>query len=361
MAAPEAPMCCVGVARESSAFHLMKQMSPLNLLLSPFNKRISKINKILKNKQDTAGAGLNEAANNWAFDTSQFDGILKILRVTSSLQIDDQTPSKEGTIFKSTRPQGRYKERERGKLVNLYSAKDLQDSFVHVISCSLRAFIGGNMNCSRSNLTSDCWGHQYVFISGGFLGEQNVKRKATSARGYKGLAAEAGDGKVTFAEEDQEKLYKLVQDKATTGKQGLGIKCCSKKIAGHRWAGKLPIFDDSEDNETSDDGGSSKRKYSTLDSYVEKEESKPEVTKLCKSKIAVEEKKIRDPKPKLKKLCKKLLQIPGNFLRLKQLKKLLAAESASIKEALLHLREKFEKSGRFSVEGKRVTLVSQND
>ncbi|ERM96338.1 hypothetical protein AMTR_s00001p00209450 [Amborella trichopoda] len=186
------------------------------------------------------------------------------------------------------------------------------------------------LNCSRSNLTSDCWGHQYVFISGGFLGAQNVKRKATSARGYKGLAAEAGDGKVTFAEEDQEKLYKLVQDKATTGKQGLGIKCCSKKIAGHRWAGKLPIFDDSEDNETSDDGGSSKRKYSTLDSYVEKEESKPEVTKLCKSKIAVEEKKIRDPKPKLKKLCKKLLQIPGNFLRLKQLKKLLAAESASI-------------------------------
>ncbi|XP_020517125.1 uncharacterized protein LOC18424270 isoform X2 [Amborella trichopoda] len=87
---------------------------------------------------ETNGAGLNEAANNWAFDTSQFDGILKILRVqvadsegkeTSSLQIDDQTPSKEGTIFKSTRPQGRYKERERGKLVNLYSAKDLQDSF----------------------------------------------------------------------------------------------------------------------------------------------------------------------------------------------------------------------------------------
>ncbi|KAL4186831.1 hypothetical protein AMTRI_Chr09g15910 [Amborella trichopoda] len=393
MAAPEAPMCYVGMARESAAFRLMKQMGWEEGEGLGKDKQGIKGYVKVKNKQDTAGVGLNKAANNWAFDTSQFDGILKKLRVqvadsegkeTSSLQVDDQTPSKEDTTFKSTRPQGRYKKRERAKLVNSYSAKDLQE----ILGNKLDAITPSNVNEvedptaavefhvsdheAESNLTSDWWGHKYGFISGGFLGAQNVKRKATSARGSKGLAAEAGDGRVTFAEEDQEKLYKLVQDKATTGKQGLGIKGRSKKIAGHRWGGKKTTFDDSEDNETSDDGGSSKRKYSMLDSHVENEEPKPEAKKLCKSKIAVEEEKIRDPKPKLKKLCKKLLlQIPGNCLRLKQLKKLLEAESTSIvsffacfsskKEALLYLREKLQKSGRFSFEGKRVTLVSQSD
>ncbi|KAI9112770.1 hypothetical protein K1719_016273 [Acacia pycnantha] len=93
----------------------------------------------VQNKQDTVGIGL-EKPNDWAFDTTQFDNILKRLKVqgvqSNGAGLEKKTTKVEtetgvggdnpDTISKATRPQGRYKRRERGKLVSEYSLKDLE-------------------------------------------------------------------------------------------------------------------------------------------------------------------------------------------------------------------------------------------
>lgn len=86
-------------------------------------------------------------------------------------------------------------------------------------------------------------------------------------------------------------LCQNLQDKSTTGKQGLGIKDRPKKIAGVRFQGQKTSFDDSDDEESAEEpsadfGLSAKRKR---DDSLEME-------------------KIDEPRMKLKKLCKKLLQ-----------------------------------------------------
>jgi len=43
-------------------------------------------------------------------------------------------PAKLKTVAKVTRPQGRYKRREKGKLVNSYSSKDLEGILVSFLS-----------------------------------------------------------------------------------------------------------------------------------------------------------------------------------------------------------------------------------
>jgi len=140
MAAPESPLCYVGVARQSAAFRLMKQMVNAPSLLPPFNlfytfhiyiefnyimynvrvgKKEKVLEKISRGSKDTfesktnktllvssfslffnftfpfylscnryaysllnsiTGVGL-EKPNQWAFDTTQFDNILKRLKV----------------------------------------------------------------------------------------------------------------------------------------------------------------------------------------------------------------------------------------------------------------------------------------
>ncbi|KAK9006499.1 hypothetical protein V6N11_035535 [Hibiscus sabdariffa] len=142
-----------------------------------------------------------------------------------------------------------------------------------------------------------------------------------------------------FFEDDQENLYKLVQDKATTGKQGLGIKDRPKKIAGVHFQGKKTSFSDSEAEDSDDVGPPPKRMR-------------------CN---ALETEKADEPKLKLKKLCKRLLrQVPGDSLKLKRLKVLIDEQSSSVfsdfsskKDAIAYLKRKLEGSSKFSVEGKR--------
>ncbi|KAK1258555.1 hypothetical protein QJS04_geneDACA020367 [Acorus gramineus] len=96
----------------------------------------------VKNKKDTAGMGVDKDANKWTFDTNQFDNILKKLKVQvaeladkverkESETVDSDIGTHEDTtstdlVVKATRPQGRYKKRERGTLVAAYSSKDLE-------------------------------------------------------------------------------------------------------------------------------------------------------------------------------------------------------------------------------------------
>ncbi|XVE57958.1 hypothetical protein DITRI_Ditri04bG0131200 [Diplodiscus trichospermus] len=365
MAAPEAPLCYVGIARQSAAFRLMKQMGWEEGEGLGKDKQGIKGYVRVKNKQDTTGVGLDKP-NPWAFDTAQFDSILKRLKVQQAAQTNDEACKNENQVetktnvsndteeqaVKATRPRGRYKKRERGKLVHAYSSKDLEGILAKKVeeSSPPNPDVGGEMELIESTESEDFvtegnkiesvspewWGHKYGFVSGGFLGE-STRKKSIKAGESKNLTE-----RTVFFEDDQENLYKLVQDNATTGKQGLGIKDRPKKIAGVRFQGKKTSFSDGEDSD--DVGPPAKR---ARDNTLEME-------------------KADEPKLKLKKLCKQLLlQVPGETVKLKRLKALIDEQSSSVfsrfsskKDALAYLKGKLEGSSKFSVEGKRVSLAS---
>nr|GMC98165.1 G patch domain-containing protein 4 isoform X1 [Ipomoea batatas] len=364
MAAPEAPVKYVGIARDSAAFRLMKQMGWEEGEGLGKDKQGIKGHVRVKNKQDTAGIG-TEQPNNWAFDTTQFDSILKRLKVQATeskneevngkdeMQVDTKTknsPSNEEAVAKVTRPQGRYKKRERGKLVHSYSSHDLEGILVKKTKSAPANDVEDvtEYYCYQMNYDSgpteqvvppDWWGHKFGFVSGGFLGAQSRKRKSSTDNQLD------FSERTMFHEEDQENLYKRVQDKSTTGKQGLGIKDKPKKIAGCFFQGKKTSFDDSDGEDSSDSNLSMKAKND-------------EIYKPCEN---------DNPKMKLKKLCKHLLkQAPGNSLKLKQLKVLIDEQSSAVfenfseKDAIAHLKRKLEGSDKFSVEGKRVSLTSKS-
>lgn len=369
MAAPEAPVCYVGVARQSAAFRLMKQMGWEEGEGLGKDKQGIKGHVRIKNKQDTAGIG-TEKQNNWAFDTTQFDNILKRLKVqavknseeekddTSVETVDDATNDQD-LVTKATRPQGRYKRRERGKLVNAYSSKDLEGILVKKAeelpqTCSKADTEPESSDESdievlaieenRVGVSSEWWGYKYGFISGGYLGAESKRRKGLQTKSNENVHE-----RTAFHEDDQENLYKLVQDKSTTGKQGLGIKSRPKKIAGCYFQGKKTSFDESDNEDSSDAAPPLKRKYD--DSFS---------TTTVKSD--------GQQKVKLRKLCKTILgQAPGESLKLKQLKALIDERATSVfanysskKDALAYLKQKLESSGKFLVEGKRVTLRSRS-
>jgi len=80
--------------------------------------------------------------------------------------------------------------------------------------------------------------------------------------------------------------WNLLQDKATSGKQGLGIKNQPKKVAGCHWKGKKTCFSVSDDEISADSDSSTKRKRTKeLDTAMNPE-----------------------PRTKLKNLCKQLLR-----------------------------------------------------
>ncbi|KAL2648561.1 hypothetical protein GLYMA_05G211800v4 [Glycine max] len=360
MAAPETPLCYVGVARQSAAFRLMKQMGWEEGEGLGKEKQGIKGHVRVKSKHDTIGIGL-EKPNNWAFDTTQFDNILKRLKVQApqshDTDIEEKVETKpsvpvgnEHSVSKTTRPQGRYTRRERGKLVSQYSLKDLEGILVKKgdISGSTENSNGELDMLNTSEIQNfedegsqypaippDWWGYKYGFVSGGFLGAELKKKKSM-------ISGKAE--RTAFFEEDQENLYNLVQEKSTTGKQGLGIKDRPKKVAGCYFQGKKTSFDDSDEDSADND---------SLEQPANDDLIKVE--------------KIVEGKVKLKKLCKHILQqVPGESLKLKQLKVLIDERSSSIlsdfssrREAVAYLKQKLTGSRKFCIEGKRVRFTSK--
>ncbi|XP_068308294.1 G-patch domain-containing protein 1 [Pyrus communis] len=365
MASPEAPLCYVGVARKSAAFRLMKQMGWEEGEGLGKDKQGIKGYVRVKNKQDTTGVGV-EKPNQWAFDTTQFDSILKRLKVQAAQPSDEvaepnatqeesdtELPSDvKEPVAKATRPQGRYKKRERGKLVNAYSSKDIEGILVRrAASPEINFDLDGEVGSDKASeiqvifpegqvckeIPVDWWGHKYGFIRGGLLGAEMKRRKLEMSQN--------GNERKMFHEDDQVNLYNLVQDKSTTGKQGLGIKDRKKKVAGCYFEGKKTSFNDSDDEDSADLGSSVKQKG---DESLKTESS-------------------NEPKLKLKKLCKQLLrEASGESLKLKTLKALIDEHSSSVfsdfsskRDALAYLRRKLEGSKTFVVEGKNVSLTSR--
>ena len=83
------------------------------------------------------------------------------------------------------------------------------------------------------------------------------------------------------------KFYLTIQDKATSGKQGLGIKDKPKKVAGCYWSGKKTSLEVNEEESSVNEDES--------DKVFEESNVKP----ICR------------PNIKLKKLCKRLLLLVG--------------------------------------------------
>ncbi|KAI6702074.1 hypothetical protein NL676_011210 [Syzygium grande] len=347
MAAPEAPLCYVGVARQSAAFRLMKQMGWEEGEGLGKDKQGIKGYVKVKNKQDTTGVGL-EKPNEWAFDTAQFDSILKRLKVQTSNPSDEATEKRteveddkndsndaQAPVPKVTRARGRYKKRERGKLVHAYSSQDLEGILVKKVEELPQEDLdpseeGYLMDASESPVLTiegkldenspDWWGSKYGFVSGGFLGAGSTRKRIVGSKD-----AGKSNERTAFYEEDQENLYKLVQDKATSGKQGLGIKDRPKKVAGCYFQGQKTSFNDSSDDDSSN-SVSLKRKCDDM----------------------LQRGKAGKQKLNLKKLCKQLLrQVPGNSLKLKQLKILVEEQSSSA-----FFRLFFQERGHCSLERK---------
>ncbi|XBH96245.1 hypothetical protein VPH35_086670 [Triticum aestivum] len=402
MAAPEAPTCYVGVARQSAAFRLMKQMGWEEGEGLGKDKQGIKGHVRVKQKQDTLGVGVDNPQNKWAYDTTQFDDILKKLKVQSttpakgsmkslhvcsifiiyfvsyclmllivSTEIEDVSSSPDSTpkkdkpakdeVAKVTRPQGRYKKRERGKSVRGYSAVDLEGILVRKKendcevdqevqpSCMEEPDITIGQGAVSQAEDVNWWGHKFGYVSGGFLGAKSRKNKKDNS-----------NVRQMFGEDDQENLYNLVQDKATSGKQGLGIKDLPMKVGGQRWKGnKTSLGDSDEEN-------------STQSELSEVEEDEDEEGSASDAKVnEVHVKTVKEvcvdakPKTKFKKLCKKILrQAPSQSMKLKELKEAVEEHSTILsdfscrREALSFLKRKLQGSKKFNLEGKRVHLVS---
>ncbi|KAJ8526963.1 hypothetical protein K7X08_029440 [Anisodus acutangulus] len=366
MAAPEAPVNYVGVARKSAAFRLMKQMGWEEGEGLGKNKQGIKGYVRVQNKQDTAGIG-TEKPNEWAFDTAQFDSILKRLKVQTAETNNDEVKEKkevqngtatgtskgeEETVAKITRPQGRYKKRERGKLVHAYSSQDLEGILVKraktetnddqkVPDSAETIIVADDAWNEDQGAPPEWWGYKKGFVSGGFLGSQARRKQSSSSEKMRDFT-----DRTTFREEDQENLYNVVQNTATTGKQGLGIKDRPKKVAGCYFEGKKTSFEDSDEEDSTESNPPMKEEYEEISDPV----------------------KNNEPKLKLKKLCKRLLkQAPGNSLKLKQLKVLIDEQSPEFfcnftkKEALASLKTKLEGSDKFSVEGKSISFLKRGE
>nr|KAJ0186664.1 hypothetical protein LSAT_V11C900470030 [Lactuca sativa] len=169
----------------------------------------------------------------------------------------------------------------------------------------------------EKEISPDWWGNKFGFVSGGLLGAQSKRKKSNSTSEIN----QNSNKRTAFYEEDQENLYKLVQDKATSGKQGLGIKDRPRKIAGVRFQGTKTSFSDSEREESESEDDHSLKKQKIDD--------------------------VSESKVKLKKLCRKLLsQVPEKSLKLKKLKALIDENSSifsnfsSKKDSLEFLRQK---------------------
>ncbi|KAG2277433.1 hypothetical protein Bca52824_059988 [Brassica carinata] len=271
-----------------------------------------------------------------------------------------------------------YKRREKGKLVNSYSSKDLEGILVKRTEdpspavCDIAdtmeiEIISEDQHASVQEQkleepSSDWWGFKSGFVSGGLLGAKPGKKKSSKSNERK-----------MFCEDDQENLYNMVQDKATAGKQGLGIKDRPKKIAGVRYQGKKTSFDNSDDDEEEEEESEEDDdKDSVIENSLpakrkreESEEEEDNKDSVIENSLPAKRKRdeINEPKIKLKNLCKQILKkVAGSSgsMKLKQLKSMIDEQAPSIlsefssrKDAIAYLKLKLERSEKFIVEGKK--------
>eukprot|EP00244_Chara_vulgaris_P014162 TRINITY_DN869_c0_g1_i8.p1 TRINITY_DN869_c0_g1~~TRINITY_DN869_c0_g1_i8.p1 ORF type:complete len:750 (+),score=217.82 TRINITY_DN869_c0_g1_i8:369-2618(+) len=142
----------------------------------------------------------------------------------------------------------------RGEAELLKTSRTLKPlRVVHVVDASVKSLV------EEADLPSvgDWWGSKFGFVQAGTLvGSSEMDNERANRDERDGKSSSKDEIQISmFQEEDQERLYKAVQDKATTGKMGLGRSSMPKKVAGARWTGKKMQFcsDDEEDEDDEDD------------------------------------------------------------------------------------------------------------
>lgn len=114
------------------------------------------------------------------------------------------------------------------------------------------------MECEESTplpeIAADWWGTKYGFVRSGALGSK-VRETVNGER-------PSENGRTQFSEQDQENLYNLVNDKATTGKKGLGQGERALKIEGVKITsrpGQKKVFANVEESDEEAGSGDSQR------------------------------------------------------------------------------------------------------
>ncbi|BBN09636.1 Pin2-interacting protein X1 [Marchantia polymorpha subsp. ruderalis] len=389
---------------------------------------------------------------------------------SSSSDEDNDDPKKdevveETKVRKVARPQGRYKKREQGKMVGAYSSTDLAAILGAVVGktatdpmskelTSLDVAKGSGVvsaaekdtlvitepkkvtkkrvkrkieekdvdSSNKENesevsaeiplppLPADWWGNKYGFVRAGHLGAQRDPPKVRTGDENATATSRDPSMRTAFREQDQEDLYNLVQDKATTGKKGLGRGDQPKKVGGAHWKGQKKAFDSSSEDEDEDEveeeeeeeeesevdqgtssvdadgeGNLKKRKYGNVSACdrdnADAQENVAVIKATKKQKADTENKDVSDivhliaetPNeekleiiPSWRKLCKQVLtESPLQTLSFKRLQKRVVAAGlfseeaqTSLEDKMAHLKQKLEKSSKFVVDGKMVSLAT---
>ncbi|KAH7424239.1 hypothetical protein KP509_12G096600 [Ceratopteris richardii] len=411
MAAPEAPVMYQGVSRSSAAFRLLKQMGWQEGEGLGKDKQGIKEHVRVAKKKDNSGVGVDakqKAASNWTLNTDAFDRILKNLNVIAAgtdttVAIDEKY--KQSVVHdgddeaasppkKVTRPQGRYKKRELGKLLKgkseddinailgftkarvkgvsensksptetsaLYSSTEVRIQTLSEDGCtSTVEDIQPSEDISYMKTENDWWGARFGFVRAGALGAQACMRNSL---------AEVSKTRSSFCEQDQENLYKLVQDKATKGRQGLGIADRPRKIGGAHWKGQKVLLDSDDCSDVEDGslptGHKNATKIADLSTEVHEHEAIGDSSDYKSGR-----KRRREPKFKWKKLCRALLQeAPAQTMKIKHLHRyMIEVQNGSCRKECMgisffskeDLKEKLLKSSKFCIEGRRVSLITSS-
>jgi Pin2-interacting protein X1 len=216
-----------------------------------------------------------------------------------------------------------------------------------------------------SPVVTEWWGSKYGFVRGGKLGSKLHDGDSSINEDAPDRAADKTtlNARTAFCEQDQESLYKLVQDKATAGKRGLGIGDCTRKLGGAHFKGQKTIFGD--DGE-SDGNEEQKDQESSLDQSTDSENLQAgSEDKICRKKQKIGDgikkggvKQEGGSKVKLKDLIAHFLsEAPEQGMKLKRLKKQVIATTGLILDSEGDQRDAFKEKVNLSSESELI-LVS---
>ncbi|CAK9234025.1 unnamed protein product [Sphagnum troendelagicum] len=370
----EHPVMFQGVAKDSPAFRLMTQMGwEEGKGLGKDKQGIKSHIRVRKPREEKSGwlfiMLTFPQPPNFSVKSADCDSLLLLISVPkeeSDETSDDEVPEvNEVKVKKVSRPQGRYKRREGGKLVRGYSETDLKAILLQeekVNTPPSRIQVREEINPAHEALAVDWWGTNFNFVRGGRLG--STLHKPNAAVGKPSEEDKAlSNSRTEFCEQDQENLYKLVQDKATTGKKGLGTGDRTQKVGGAHFKGQKKVFGDDDDDGS--DGSKPEKEPGTGNGCSKdllKEDDKPKKRK--RDRGGGNEGTVQEgSKIKLKELISQILtQAPEQRMSVKRLQKRVIATtglfSNATEDQVDSFKDKLLKSSRFVVEGKKVSLAA---
>ncbi|XP_024380716.1 G-patch domain-containing protein 1 isoform X2 [Physcomitrium patens] len=373
---PAPPALYQGVLKDSKAFRLMTRMgweegSGLGKERQGITSHIR-----VKVRKDNSGVGTDDAkkaAANWTLHTVRvmnYDNILKNLKVqmtepevkedSRDEASSDEDSSDDDSVDDVPSVQ---EEREIAAAAPAQAPTVIVEMERTVVE-SKEELMFVEMECEESvslqEPAADWWGTKYGFVRGGALGSK-VRQTVNGER-------QCQNGRTVFSEQDQENLYNLVNEKATSGKKGLGQDQRALKIGGVKIStrpGQKKVFANAEASDEDEVQGSvisdSQESEPVIEKKLAKRRKRDETSGF---KAVLQE----GSKIKLKELVAQFLAEVRTFLcaaeqktSLKKLQRRVTASTGlfSSKDDAVRFRDKMLKSSKFVVEGNTISLKSR--